>query len=61
MKIGEWLNLENVSMSKFAKDIGVSVQAVHRYARGERIPQNGTMQKIVERTSNQVTANDFYQ
>lgn len=60
MRLDEYLQESKTPYAEFAEDISVSVTAVHRYAKGERIPQDGVMQRITKRTGGKVTANDFY-
>jgi transcriptional regulator with XRE-family HTH domain len=44
----------------FADRLGVSVQAVHRYLNGERLPRPDVMVRIAEITGGAVKPNDFY-
>lgn len=61
MSLAEFLDSENLSDAAFAKLIGITRQAVHRYRRGDRIPDPKTMAKIVKATKGAVTPNDFYE
>lgn len=60
MKLGEWLEKENISRELMAKVINKTVQAVGYYVNGIKIPRPETMAKIVAYTKGEVTANDFY-
>lgn len=60
MKLDEYLAAEDVSIATFAGLIGVSVQAVHRYLSGERIPRPDLMERIEATTGGRVQANDLY-
>jgi transcriptional regulator with XRE-family HTH domain len=60
MKLRDFLNAKQISDAEFAKTIRVSPTAVYRYAENQRTPRNGIMQRIIEATNGQVTANDFY-
>lgn len=60
MKLGEWLEKENISRKLMAKVINKTVQAVGYYVHGSKIPRPETMAKIVAYTKGEVTANDFY-
>lgn len=59
MTLPDYLAEAQISQSSFAKKIGVSKQAVQRYAKG-RIPEPDVMRKIALATGNKVTANDFF-
>ena len=55
------LVLSGTPVNTFAREIGVSFQAVHRYVNGKRIPTRDVMQRIAEKTGGEVQANDFYE
>jgi len=61
MKLQDFLTATGVKPAEFAQDVGVTVQAIHRYLNGERIPERGVMSRIQVRTDNKVTADSFYQ
>lgn len=61
MRLIDYLQESEMTYTDLAEKLSVSAVAVHRYANGTRIPQNGVMQKIVKATNGKVTANDFYQ
>ncbi len=60
MRLRQYLTDNGISLPAFAEMIGVSIQAVHRYARGERIPTADVMRQIKVVTGGKVTPNDFY-
>ena len=60
MELKNWLTNNDVSVSAFAKRIGVTRQAVYSYIRGDKIPSPVTMKEIVVETSGAVTPNSFY-
>ena len=59
MKLSEFLRRSGRSLGDFALEIGVSYEAVRRYARGERIPAPPIMRRIYEATGGFVTPADF--
>ena len=61
MKISEYLRSLKLSPEKFARDIGVSGQAVRRYMDGGRFPRVDVLERITKATHGKVTANDFMQ
>jgi len=60
MRLRAYLDGHDISISAFAEAIGVSVQAVHRYLGGDRIPRPEVMQRIVVQTKGAVRPDDFY-
>ncbi len=60
MQLRAYLTDQAISIAEFAERIGVSVQAVHRYLDGERIPQRDVMERIHAVTKGKVQPNDFY-
>lgn len=68
MKLADWLEGDEtavpprprISTAEFARRIGMPQPTVHRYAKGERIPEPDAMSKIVAETNGLVTPNDFY-
>lgn len=51
---------KKITYREFAARVGLSPQAVHRYATRQRIPNPEAMVKIEEGTGGRVRANDFY-
>jgi hypothetical protein len=60
MTLKDWLAANDKNNAEFGSLIGRTAEAVRRYAAGERIPDRETMPLIVEATSGDVTANDFF-
>jgi transcriptional regulator with XRE-family HTH domain len=60
MKLSDFLSESNKSAADFAREIGVTVNAVNFWCNGERTPRPAQMQKIFEVTSGVVAPNDFY-
>lgn len=61
MKLGEYLNTQNISRAEMAKRLGVSVEAVRQWSVGERAPRPQMQSKIMDETAGQVTPMDFHQ
>lgn len=60
MKFKDYIAEHDLSYSDVGKAIGVSTAAAHRYATGQRVPQQEIMQRIMRFTGETVTPNDFY-
>lgn len=60
MKLKEHIEKRGLNFSTYAPLIGVTPQAVSRYASGDRIPEKDVMQAILEDSGGEVTPNDFY-
>ena len=67
MKLSVYLKENDLSGAQFGERIGASAEAVRLWLNGQRVP-NGTlgngrdsMTAIVDTTSGQVTANDFFE
>jgi DNA-binding transcriptional regulator YdaS (Cro superfamily) len=60
MRLSQYLAENDIGKAAFADLIGVSIQAVYRYANGERIPTPDIMRQIKAATEGKVTPNDFY-
>lgn len=59
-QIDKFLKQEVRTREWFARQIGVGVDAVSRYANGKRIPTKEIMQKIYEVTGGHVRPDHFY-
>lgn len=59
MRLSDYLTAEQLSLTDFAKTIGVSTEAIRRYRDGERTPRPEQMVRIKAATGGQVTADDF--
>jgi transcriptional regulator with XRE-family HTH domain len=60
MRLSQYLEDHDLTYGAFAARIGVSQQAVARYATGERIPRREVMQRIACVTKGAVRPNDFF-
>lgn len=60
MTLNEYMAKEQISMRDMAESIGVTYEAIRKYANGERIPKPNILNKITRLTGGAVTANDFY-
>lgn len=60
MQLASYLSKRHIHPADFAKQIGVSGEAVRRYLVEGRIPTPSVMTRIVEATHGKVTPNDFY-
>ena len=59
MTLTEYLAQQDLDAGRFAEKIGVSGEAVRRYALGRRTPRPAIMRRIVEATGGAVQPNDF--
>lgn len=59
MKLAAYLDETKTTYAAFAERIGVSVFAVGKYVRGQRMPRPQIMSRIKAATSGHVTADDF--
>ena len=60
MKLDEWRKARKFTQEQLAEMIGVASRvSVARYESG-RVPDQDVLRKIIEITSGEVTANDFY-
>jgi transcriptional regulator with XRE-family HTH domain len=60
MDLRQYLDDRAIPITAFAGTIGVSVQAIHRYLNGERIPKREVMDRITRATAGKVQPNDFF-
>lgn len=60
MKLSDYLETNGISRSIFAQHVGVTTEAVRRYADCGRVPTPKVMSKILAATNGEVTANDFF-
>lgn len=60
MELRQYLDGRAITITAFADSIGVSVQAVHRYLNGERVPKREVMERIAAVTCGKVRPNDFF-
>lgn len=60
MKLAAYLEKNGLTQAAFAEAIGVSVFAVGKYVRAERVPRPQILARIRAQTDGEVTANDFF-
>lgn len=60
MKLGDYIERENLTAVEFGRRIGVSAITMWRYLRDGRIPEVSTMKRIIAETRGEVTPNDFF-
>jgi transcriptional regulator with XRE-family HTH domain len=60
MNLKTYLKNKNLNDSEFAVLINTSQTAVNRYKLGRRTPSPDVMQRIIDVTGGEVTANDWY-
>ena len=59
-KLKTWREERDLSQEQAGRLIGVSAVAFGRYERG-RVPEPEALQKIIDVTNGEVTANDFFE
>lgn len=59
-KFSTWMDDNNKTQEKVARDLGVTQGSISRWMNGENVPRPEVMQKIIKYTGGEVTANDFY-
>ena len=59
MRLRDWRKTRNLTMAQAVDVLGLSQPSISRIERGEQWPDKGTMQKIIDRTNGEVTANDL--
>ena len=60
LKLKVWLEEQEISMTEFGQQLGVSKATVSRWCNGDRIPPVLMTQKILQETNGAVSAEDFY-
>lgn len=60
MRLGDYLERHRLTQTEFAKVIGADQGQIARYVSGERLPRRDVMQRIIDATHGEVTANDFF-
>lgn len=60
MTLDDYLTNEEISSSRFAKSVGVSIHAVAKWRQGRRIPRSIWIGKIKKLTKNRVSEPDWY-
>lgn len=59
MQLRDYLQLEGETARQFSKRIGVTIHAIRKWVRGERVPRPRTMVKIRKLTKGAVTPDDW--
>lgn len=59
MQLRDYLRLERESPHRFAERTGVTIHAIRKWVRRERVPRPATIVKIETATKGAVTANDW--
>jgi DNA-binding transcriptional regulator YdaS (Cro superfamily) len=59
MQLRDYLRLEKEKAESFSVRVGVTVFAVRKWVRGERVPRPATIMKIKKATKGKVTAEDW--
>ena len=60
MKLVEYLTVSGITLSNFAKSVGVSQASMSRYTAGNRVPRPAILRRIVAASDGAVQANDFF-
>jgi predicted transcriptional regulator len=59
MRLDAYLLQNDIEFSDFAKAIGVHRTSVYRFVKGLAFPRPSTIERIIQVTGGNVTANDF--
>jgi DNA-binding transcriptional regulator YdaS (Cro superfamily) len=59
MQLKDYLRLEEETAESFGYRVGVSIYAVRKWVRSERIPRPATIMRIKRATKGAVTAEDW--
>ena len=60
MKLKNYMDENKIKRGKAAGDLGVSLQNLHQWCTGKRIPRPEYMKKIYHWSKRKVSPNDFY-
>lgn len=60
MTLSDYLKRNDLTAARFGQMIGVTGEAVRRYAAGKRTPRPEVMRRIVDATDGAVDFRDFY-
>ena len=60
MNLDRWLTKHKITSAKFAKMVGASLPAVHKWRQQTRIPRVKALKKIAFLTRRKVTSTDWY-
>ena len=59
MQLNKYFELSTVDRKQFAENLGVHLDTVYKWERGERLPRREMLRQIFDITGGAVTANDF--
>lgn len=59
MRLKDYLRLEREKPENFAERVGVTIHAVRKWSRGERVPRPATIKKIYQITKGAITSADW--
>lgn len=60
MRLGDWIELQNLSQAEFGRKGGVRQQLVSKWCSGRAIPRLHHMEMIQRLTAGRVSSADFY-
>ncbi len=60
MQLSRYLTQNAISSSRFAAQVGVTIHAVRKWRRRDRMPRPDMISKIQKATNNQVKPKDWY-
>lgn len=60
MKLSDWLTKTDTTYAAFAKQVGVTSEAVRLWCLGERMPRKAQVVKIAKATAGKVNIMDFW-
>lgn len=60
MKLSAYLAQPDVNRQKLAKKLGVHVDSLYKWERGDRTPRKEMLAKIAKHTGGAVTPSDFF-
>ena len=60
MKLGNYLAQPHIDRQQFARLLGVHIDSLYKWERGDRIPRKDMLAKIAEHTDGAVTPGDFF-
>lgn len=60
MKLEKYIEAKEISLKRAAEQLDFAYEDVRRYCKGEVIPRQENMKKIVEWSKGKVQPNDFY-
>jgi len=61
MQLGAYLQESGKTIPQFAREIGTTPQAIHRYISGERTPRREILKRIIDHSKGKVRLEDLIQ